>query len=71
MVGYNRNARGKGKVQVDLPQSYQECIEGICGNWNRQSEDDMHPRGSTHRASMAEVGDSWRVTSTDGTAEGG
>ena len=45
----------------------QECIEGICGNWNGIQRDDLYPRDEFAAASMVVVGDSWRVTdSSDG-----
>lgn len=48
-------------MNVWLSGEYHEQIEGLCGNFNGDYNDDRFPNGDNSPGSYNEIGDSWLV----------
>ena len=53
------HAKMKGSISIRLPESYRGLVEGLCGTWDGDPENDLHKDGSEMDAEA--YGDSWRV----------
>ncbi|XP_034612358.1 IgGFc-binding protein-like isoform X2 [Trachemys scripta elegans] len=50
-----------GRITVTLPVTYAGAVCGLCGNFNRDREDDMLMRDGTLAPSPVSFGQSWKV----------
>uniref|UniRef100_A0A674J2G4 VWFD domain-containing protein n=1 Tax=Terrapene triunguis TaxID=2587831 RepID=A0A674J2G4_9SAUR len=50
-----------GRITVTLPVTYAGAVCGLCGNFNKDREDDLLMRGGTLAPSPVSFGQSWKV----------
>nr|XP_033818986.1 IgGFc-binding protein-like isoform X2 [Geotrypetes seraphini] len=51
----------KTMVRVTLPNTYENAICGLCGNYNQKSTDDMTMKNGNPAPDAIQFGDSWKV----------
>ncbi|XP_034039661.1 zonadhesin-like [Thalassophryne amazonica] len=53
---------GRNSAVIKLPDTYQMKVEGLCGNFDTLSKNDMMKPDGTMATTPQEFGESWRVT---------
>lgn len=46
---------------IRVPDSYRDKVEGLCGNYDNDPDNDMMTRNKTMTTSYSEIGNSWQV----------
>lgn len=65
-VYYNWNS----VVFVIIPSAYVGVMQGLCGNYNLNTSDDMQMRNGEQAATPQDLGQSWNVATTPGCVNG-
>ncbi|XP_053124186.1 IgGFc-binding protein-like isoform X2 [Hemicordylus capensis] len=59
----------QSRLTVAVPNTYQGALDGLCGNFNGDREDDLTSAGGGSASDPAALGQSWRVAESQGCGE--